>query len=482
MNATELIAADIVRAYREDILLFAKVELGFIPDGWQKKALIAYAKKDPKILRIAMSCCVGPGKSALLAVMTLWFLLTQGEQGAHPKGVAVAISGDNLRDNLAAEISKWMGNSELLSSLFVQNRDRIASVHHPKTWFLSFRTFRDRANPEELGRTLSGVHGKYLLFVVDESGAIHPAMLRSAEQALSTVDIEFARFVQAGNPVDLGGMLHHAVRKEADKWHIINISGDPDDPDRSSRVSREWAETQIKLYGREHDWVRGHVLGQFPKNAINTLLSWEEVEEASRRHYVPEQYDHSQKRLGVDVAGSGMDFNILFPRQGLVAFNYVSVAQATGRQIADRILDAQKRWGVDQIFLDGTGGWGYSAHDALIASGGYAHMIGFAEKGGAGFLNRRAQMWWDMALWIKRGGCIPKCDQLHRELAELTYTYRGDALMMEAKDQLKIRLGYSPDRADALALTFALPELSTQSSILDRVADDRQTRDWNPLS
>lgn len=197
---------------------------------------------------------------------------------------------------------------------------------------------------------------------------------------------------------------------------------------------------------------------------------------------MPEQYDHSQKRLGVDVAGSGMDFNILFPRQGLVAFNYVSVAQATGRQIADRILDAQKRWGVDQIFLDGTGGWGYSAHDALIASGGYAHMIGFAEKGGAGFLNRRAQMWWDMALWIKRGGCIPKCDQLHRELAELTYTYRGDALMMEAKDQLKIRLGYSPDRADALALTFALPELSTQSSILDRVADDRQTRDWNPLS
>ncbi len=40
-------------------------------------------------------------------------------------------------------------------------------------------------------------------------------------------------------------------------------------------------------------------------------------------------------------------------------------------------------------------------------------------------------------------------------MSQTTYSFRGDRLLLEPKEQVKQRLGYSPDDADALALTFA---------------------------
>ena len=44
---------------------------------------------------------------------------------------------------------------------------------------------------------------------------------------------------------------------------------------------------------------------------------------------------------------------------------------------------------------------------------------------------------------------------LSAALSQTTYSFRGDRLLLEPKEQVKARLGYSPDDADALALTFA---------------------------
>ena len=61
-----------------------------------------------------------------------------------------------------------------------------------------------------------------------------------------------------------------------------------------------------------------------------------------------------------------------------------------------------------------------------------------------------------MAEWVKSGGAIPKsCVEIIPELCEPTYTFKGDKLLLEPKEQVKVRLGRSPDIADALALTFA---------------------------
>ena len=56
---------------------------------------------------------------------------------------------------------------------------------------------------------------------------------------------------------------------------------------------------------------------------------------------------------------------------------------------------------------------------------------------------------------IKGGGALPDIPDLTAELLETTYTFQGDALILEPKKNIKARLGRSPDLSDSLALTFA---------------------------
>ena len=73
--------------------------------------------------------------------------------------------------------------------------------------------------------------------------------------------------------------------------------------------------------------------------------------------------------------------------------------------------------------------------------------------------NKRAEMWFLLAAWIKRGGALPQDDGLSKELTAPTYTFNASGkFMLESKDQIKDRLGFSPDIGDALAQTFAIPE------------------------
>ena len=56
---------------------------------------------------------------------------------------------------------------------------------------------------------------------------------------------------------------------------------------------------------------------------------------------------------------------------------------------------------------------------------------------------------------MKAGGCLPNDPDLAAELTAHTYVFRGDKLWVEEKEQVRDKLGRSPDGADACALTFA---------------------------
>ena len=68
-----------------------------------------------------------------------------------------------------------------------------------------------------------------------------------------------------------------------------------------------------------------------------------------------------------------------------------------------------------------------------------------------------------MAKWIKRGGALPYDPELLKELTTPFYYFKDGKMIIESKDDIKARLGSSPDKADALALTFAEPEALTEA-------------------
>lgn len=451
-----------VRRWRENPVAFVSDNFGIEPDIWQVEALTAFASPDPSKRRISLQACVGPGKTACLAWCGLHFLGTQGTEGEHPKGAAVAITADNLKDNLWPEMAKWMGRSAYLSAAFTWTQSRIFANDHPETFFLSARSWPKSANADEQGKTLSGLHSKFVLALIDESGAIPLTVLRAAEQALS--NCEFGKVVQAGNPVSRDGMLYAAASTLRHQWHVVRITGDPDDPTRSPRIDLEWAREQIATYGRDNPWVMSYILGQFPAQALNALLSVEDVEAAMARHLRDEQFSWAQRRMGVDVARFGDDRTVIFPRQGLAGFQPVVMRHARGSSvsvdIANRVLAAKAKWGSELECFDATGGWAAGAVDVMRSNGHSPIDVQFAAPAfDQRYKNRRAEIWFSMSEWIKRGGSLPKLPELVGELTTPTYTFAGGKLLMEDKDQVKRRLGRSPDLADALALTFGMPDM-----------------------
>lgn len=464
---------DQLRDWRDGrgILKFVDDNFNVNPDPWQEEALLAFASGKPMDRRISLQACAGPGKSAVLAWCGWWFLSCQGDVVEHPKGAAVSISKENLHDNLWAELAKWRGVSPFLRSQFTWTNNRVFANDHPETWFLSARAWPKSANADEQGKTLSGIHSKYVLFLIDESGAIPTTVLRAAEQGLpNTV---FGKIMQAGNPISLEGMLYAAANQLRHLWHVIRITGDPDDPRawvHSPRIAggqqegvltpAQMAREQIDTYGKDNPWVKAYILGQFPAASINALIGQEAVEACMNLHVRPEEYDFAQKRLGIDVARFGDDRSVIFPRQGIVAFKPAIMRHQRTTEIAARAAMISAKWGVEQILVDDTGHWGHGVIDNLIDAGYPAIGVMFhADALDRRYANRRAEMWVQMTDALKKGVALPNIAELVAELTTPTYTFVNGQFLLEDKAQIKVRLGRSPDLADALALTWALPDM-----------------------
>lgn len=427
-----------------------------------------------------MRASAGVGKSSILAWCGWNFLLCYASVGEHPKGAAVSMTWDNLRDNLWAEMAKWRNRSKLLQATFEWTGERIFNKAHPETWFMSARGWAKTANLEEQGRVLSGIHSKYILFLIDESGDTPVQVLKSAEQALT--NCHFGKIIQAGNPTSKDGMLYAASNILTDVWSTIKITSDPNDPKRSSRVLKSWAEDQIKLYGRDDPWVMSYILGEFPDSGINTLLSFTEIERAMERKLHPKDIEYAQKRIGVDVARMGMDSTVIFKRQGLVAFDPIELRGMRSNEIAGRIAVVKSEFRSELDFVDGTGGFGSGVVDSMMQAGYSPYEVHFSGKpDDPRFLNKRSEMWFRMAEWVKRGGCLPNNQRLKKELSAPQYSFREGKFMLEPKDMIKKRLGFSTDFADALCLTFAMQELPASSILNRNQSVGRTITDFDPF-
>ena len=462
-------------------MTFAREVFGVELDRWQEDALTRIGGPAQPRRRLVMKACTGPGKSAVLAIIGWHRLLCFADRGEHPKGAALSGEGrDNLRDNLWSELAKWQNRSKLLMHTFTWNKERIYANDYPETWFLSARSYPKDANMETIGTSLSGLHSRYPFILLDEIGNMPVAVGKKASQ-IFTGGVADGLIAAAGNPTSTSGMLYHTCINERQLWDLITITADPDDPKRTPRVDVEHAKEQIKLHGRDNPWVMATILGEFPPSGFNTLLSATEVEKAMGKHLSEDVYEFSQKRLGVDVARFGDDKTIIFPRQGLASFKPIEMRGARTNEIASRIALAKERWGSEFEFVDDTGGYGSGVVDSLLQSGLSPQAIHFAGKADEPnlYANKRAEIYFRMSKWIKRGGALPNIPELAAELTTPTYAFNNGKFIIESKDQIKDRLGRSPDLSDALALTFSFEEMPAANSSVIRESNFKS--EWNPL-
>lgn len=448
-------AQERIRRWRADPVAFVRDNFGVEPDEWQRDALTSVGGEPNPKRRLAMKACTGPGKSATLAWLGWHRLACFAAKGEHPKGAALSVTADNLKDNLWAELSKWQTRSPFLMSAFTWTKEKIYANDHPETWFLSARSFAKDANAEAIGRALSGLHSQFPFILLDETGDM-PIPVGKAALQIFTGNPTDAAVIQAGNPTSNTGLLYDSCTNGA--WPVITITADPADPKRTPRVSVEHAQEMIDTYGRDNPWVMATILGLFPPAGFRSLLGIEDVQAAMNRHYTEDDYGFAARILGVDVAREGDDKSVIFPRQGLAAFKPTVMRNAKSTDGAGAVATKKQQWGSDAEFIDNTGGFGGGWIDQLNVLGHTPIGIHFAGKAiDPRYENKRAEMWFLMAEWIKGGGALPNIPELIGELITPTYSFKGDKLLIEPKEKIKARLGRSPDYADALALTFAQP-------------------------
>lgn len=239
------------------------------------------------------------------------------------------------------------------------------------------------------------------------------------------------------------------------------------------------------------------MLCDFTASNENTLIPLDAAQAASGRHLREDQFNFAPRVMGVDVAWSGGDRSTIFGRQGLAAFVPKIRQGLPEKAFATVVAESMKRFKPIVTFIDTTGGYGGETFSRLNDDGHHVEAVVFSWKASSErFTNCRAEMWWKMAQWIKEGAAIPSDPGLLAELCTPTYSYdnASNRFALESKDDIRARLGLSPDLADALALTFFRPvgdpRPAWQEASLTRFDPFRDeqldqpavtTHDWNPL-
>lgn len=167
--------------------------------------------------------------------------------------------------------------------------------------------------------------------------------------------------------------------------------------------------------------------------------------------------------IGLDVARFGDDMSVFCFRRGRKCMFFESYRHLDNVEVANRATFFIRQYKPLRLFID-AGGVGGGVVDILNDRGfkRIVRPVMFGAKALADdrYHNRRAEMWDELRLWL--GGeqkvQLPENENLAAELCCVNKKYdsRG-RLQLEEKEEIKKRLGKSPDMADALALTFAEP-------------------------
>jgi hypothetical protein len=475
----QLQPSHMLRLWRHKPKIFAKDAFDLTLDPWQEEVFDLYMEYQ----RLGLIASKGPGKTFTLAVLG-WHFFTCHHK---PKIAALAITADHLKSNLWAELARLHARSELLKRSVNPGAERFSLKGSEMYSFIDARSFPKQADNTQMSSALAGLHADNVAFLLDEAGMIPDAVLATADAALSTGDSDTkkARILAAGNPEVAAGMLYRAsIGKTEQKWAIYHVSGDPDDPKRAPRVSVQWAREQIATYGKDDPWVLVNVFGKYPPVATNTLLSDQEIFESMNRNIKEEEVKNSQTRLGVDVSRGGVDRTIFAKRKGLKAYpleEYPSTL--TGPDIAGKIAFRVQEENIERVFVDNTGGYGASAIDSLgmFPNLDVTPVVYNKKAHDKRYFNLRTEMYVRMRDWVKRGGQLPNDKALAEELMMPKLIFHGGVFRLEEKEQIKARLGRSPDRADAFAQTFADVEQPSFFADYNTTRPDGTTKPYDEI-
>jgi hypothetical protein len=445
--------AEEVRRWREDPVYFVRVILG-VPELWAKQVEILESVRDHA--QTCVAACHDSAKTFTAACAALWFAFSFQPS----KVITTAPTDRQVRHLLWSEIRKL--HSQAAFPLPGEVQSAHWQMPGAADWFMTgFSTTPDTA--ADHATRFTGYHSPHELVIFDEAAGIPKPIWDAAEGLLTS---GHHRMLAIGNPTDPNGEFARAYRSR--RWHAIRIDAHETPNVKAGRqvypflVTKEWVDGMREKYGESSPAFQSKVRGLFPDQADDSLISLGWVQAALGRMVVP--LPGAVRSLGVDVARFGSDFTCFYVVEGsrilhAEARNGQDLMWTAGRTIA---LARQFQVRPENVAVDNTG-LGGGVTDRLREQRFYVRPENFGKAAleSRVYADRRSELWWLMRDWVRDDAALADApararEVLREDLVAPSYVQLSDGrLRLEAKADMKKRLGRSPDDGDGLALALA---------------------------
>lgn len=413
------------------------------PDWWHKEVFqtIKEYLEGPETMPLCIAIASGHGaaKTVLAAWLMHWYMSTR----LQPQVVCTANTETQLNTKTWRELAKWH-KLALNHDCFDWTATSYYLKAHPETW-------KANAIPwsENNTEAFAGTHEESVLVIFDEASKISDKIWEVSDGVFTT---KKNIWIVEGNGTRNVGRFYDCFHKHKARWKTWNI-----DSRICKAANKDYLEKLVEQYGgEESDQSRVRVRGLFPKTATRQLISTEAVEKAMG--YEAEGFEYMPKVMGCDIARFGENSSTICLRQGRKVFDIEVLPKQDLMTTAHCIAESMKKHRPIQTFVDGSG-IGAGVVDKLRQLNFTVVDVNFGNSSiNPRFLNKRAESWWEMKEFIE-GLCeLPKDSKLKDELTCLEYDYTDKGrIRLDRKSDIMEQYGFSPDRADALALTFAYP-------------------------
>lgn len=431
---------------------------------WSKQREILEAVRDEP--RVAIRSCHSAGKSFTMGLLTCWWL------DAFPIGEARVIS--------TAPTSKQV--DAVLWNEINGHHGRLGLRGHTnkREWYFGkFLAGLGRKPPDHVEAAFQGLHARFLLVLLDEAYGIPKHLW---DEASSLASNENSRMVAVGNPDGSGEF--EEICKPGSGWKVIHISykhtpnftGEPVSSRlREMLISEAWVEDRRRKWGEQSALFQSKCEGNFPTVGSPWQVIPPQWATQCRWLELPED---GEVEAGVDVGG-GNDRTVVTVRRGPVVLHISEFIDPDPVQTVGQVALTLREWKVKTVKVDSIGiGWGLYGHLRALSrrhfpqSADVVHdanvvpinvslppTLGNEER----FLNRRAEMWWDVGREHSRlrrwdFSRLPEelQDTLIHELTMPEYKIldsRG-RVQIQAKKEIIEKFGVSPDVAESVLLAF----------------------------
>lgn len=454
---------------------FARVDVEDDPVEWVKNKLnIDLWSKQREILRLlervpklAVPSCHNAGKSFTASLATARWL------AKWPPGTARVITTAPSDNQVRAILWNEIGQLKERAGDALPGR-----VNQKEWWIGAYMAGLGRKPNDYAPGTFQGLHAEHILVILDEAGAIPNELWTGVDTLVTNAG---AKILAIGNPDDptaeFKRICQGAETEEGNGWTVVkipawetpNLSGEKVTPKiRDVMLSKEWVEDKRRAWGEDDPRWQAKVMAEFPDETGMGVVRYADIQRARNGLDAPTNLTSRMARiqLGVDIAASETgDQTVIRERVGHRIGRRWTVQSSEPEDISDLIVEAANESGATLLHVDATGvGFGFLGDIRRripgVAVKGFVAAAQAHDR--AQFENRRAEAHWHVRELLRKDGLdlsdMESPDETTDQLLSIRYRIKKGKILVESKDEVRKRLGRSPDDSDALLLACLPPD------------------------